>query len=43
MACFVESIVAAGVLSVVKRNILKQEKANENIQNIPTKFLGVEN
>lgn len=32
MACFVESIVAAGVVSAVKRSVLKQEKVNENVQ-----------
>ena len=34
MACFVESIVVAGVLSAVKRSVAKQEKAKENVQKI---------
>ena len=32
MACFVESIVVAGVLSVVKKNVARQEKAKNNVQ-----------
>lgn len=34
MACFVESIVVASVLSVVKKNVTKQEKSNEDVQKI---------
>ncbi len=34
MACFVESIVVAGVLSVVKKGVTKQESANKNVQKI---------
>lgn len=34
MACFVESIVVAGVLSAVKRGVAKQEKAKGSVQKI---------
>lgn len=34
MACFVESIVVAGVLSAVKKGVAKQEEAKANVQKI---------
>lgn len=34
MACFVESIVVAGVLSAVKKSVAKQEEAKGSVQKI---------